>query len=207
CVYRRGERGEADPSVEFVDRSKQRFAGNHIDVNAGLLVIPELILERPLGATLAHHGIFLSLQPLFQDGVAGNRTVRIESCGLPFLFLREKEEVEPTCDEHDCYADTDVRADGRFFLGSDSAATHQIAIESETGHVRQDGTGVFCSLLLVATFLWAFALLKLAIFDGAPAAAGRLCAGYGASRVVRAAKQTPGQLSKQVAKLQGGRPS
>jgi hypothetical protein len=42
--------------------------------------------------------------------------------------------------------------------------------------------------LLVATFLLAFALLRLAIFDGAPAAAGRLCGGYGASRVVRGGK-------------------
>src|SRR5204863_5128052 len=103
-----GECGEADPSIEFVERSEKRFAGNHIDVNAGLLVIPELILESPLAATLAHDGIFLSLQSLFQDGVAGNRTVRIESCGLLFFFLREKEKVQPPDDEHDRDADTDV---------------------------------------------------------------------------------------------------
>jgi hypothetical protein len=138
---RLGERGEADPSVKFVERNEKRFAGNDVDVDTGLLVIPELILESPLGATLAHDGIFLSLQSLFQDGVAGNGTVRIESCGLLFFFLREKEEIEPTGDEQDCDTDTNVRADGRFFLGGDSAPTHQIVIESETGHVRQDGTG------------------------------------------------------------------
>jgi hypothetical protein len=78
---------------------------------------------------------------LFQDGVGGNRTVRIESCGLLFFFLREKEKVKPTRDEHDRDADTDVRADRRSFLAGDSAPAHQIVIESEIGHVRQDGTG------------------------------------------------------------------
>jgi len=95
-----------------------------------------------LGATLAHDGIFLSLQSLFQDGVAGNRTVRIESCGLLFFFLCEKEKVQPPDDEHDCEASTDVRADGRSFLAGNSSPAHRIVIESETGPVRQDGTAV-----------------------------------------------------------------
>ncbi len=65
---------------------------------------------------------------MFQDGVARDGPVRIETCGLPLLFLREKEDVEPTGDEHDRDADTDVRADGRSFLAGDSACVHQIAI-------------------------------------------------------------------------------
>ena len=76
---------------------------------------------------------------MFQDGVARDGPVRIETCGLPFLFLREKEEVEPTGDEHGRDAGTDVRADGRSFFAGDSAPVHQIAInaiESEIGHVR-----------------------------------------------------------------------
>ena len=76
---------------------------------------------------------------MFQDGVARDRPVRIETCGLLFLFLREKEEVEPTGDEHDRDADTDVRAEGRSFLAGDSAPVHQIAInviEAEIGHIR-----------------------------------------------------------------------
>jgi hypothetical protein len=75
---------------------------------------------------------------VFQDGVARDGPVRIETCALLFLFLREKEEVEPTGDEHDRDADTDVRADGRSFLAGDSASVHLIAIdviESEIGHV------------------------------------------------------------------------
>jgi 2-polyprenyl-3-methyl-5-hydroxy-6-metoxy-1,4-benzoquinol methylase len=75
---------------------------------------------------------------VFQDGVARDGPVRIETCALLFLFLLEKEEVERPGNEHDRDADTDVRADGRFFLAGDSARVHQIAInviESEIGHV------------------------------------------------------------------------
>jgi hypothetical protein len=78
---------------------------------------------------------------VFQNGVARDRPVRIETCGLSFLFLREKEDVEPTGDERDRDADTDVRADGRSFFAGDSAPVHQIAIdviESEIGDVRQE---------------------------------------------------------------------
>jgi hypothetical protein len=151
---RLGKRREADAGVEFVDRSEERFTANDVDVDAGLLIIPELILESPLAATLAHDGIFLGLQSLFQDGIGGDRTVRIESCGLLFLFLREKEEVEPAGNEHDRDADTSVRADHRPFFASDSAPVHQIeinVIESKIRRVRQDGTGVRSSLLVVAT--------------------------------------------------------
>jgi len=76
---------------------------------------------------------------VFQNSVAWDGPVRIETCGLPFLFLREKEEVERPGDEHDRDADTDVHADARFFFAGDSAAVHKIAIniiESEIGHVR-----------------------------------------------------------------------
>ena len=75
---------------------------------------------------------------MFQDGVARDGPVRIETCGLPFLFPLEQEEVERPADEDDRDADTDVRADGRSFLAGDSAPVHQIAInviESEIGHV------------------------------------------------------------------------
>src|SRR6266496_1698809 len=51
----------ADVAVEFVERSEEWFAGNDIDIDAGALVVPQLILERRLGATLPHDGIFLGL--------------------------------------------------------------------------------------------------------------------------------------------------
>src|SRR5438874_4983517 len=53
------ECGHADATVEFVERSEEWFAGNDIDVDAGALVVPELILESPLGATFPHDEIFL----------------------------------------------------------------------------------------------------------------------------------------------------
>jgi hypothetical protein len=65
---------------------------------------------------------------VFQNGVARDRPVRIETCGLPYLFLREKEKVERPGDEHDRDGDTNVHADARFFLAGDSAAAHRIAI-------------------------------------------------------------------------------
>src|SRR5437870_11420638 len=55
------ECGKADVAVEFVERSEEWFAGNDIDIDARALVVPELILERRLGATLPHDGIFLGL--------------------------------------------------------------------------------------------------------------------------------------------------
>src|SRR5262245_251289 len=55
------ERGQADLAVELVDGSEKRFAGNNIDVDAGLLVVPELILKRGLRPVSAHYVVFLSL--------------------------------------------------------------------------------------------------------------------------------------------------
>jgi hypothetical protein len=51
----------ADAGIEFVERSEQWFAGDDIDVDAGTLVIPELVLIRRLGATFPHDEIFLGL--------------------------------------------------------------------------------------------------------------------------------------------------
>src|SRR5262245_21151280 len=53
------ERGQADFAVELVDGSEKRFASNDINVDADLLVIPELILKRCLRAVLPHHAPFL----------------------------------------------------------------------------------------------------------------------------------------------------
>jgi hypothetical protein len=55
------KRGHAEAAIEFVERSEQWFAGNDIDVDAGTLVIPELVLKRRLGATFPHDEIFLGL--------------------------------------------------------------------------------------------------------------------------------------------------
>ena len=55
------KRRHAETAIEFVERREEWFAGNDIDVDAGVLVVPELILERRLGATLPHDEIFLGL--------------------------------------------------------------------------------------------------------------------------------------------------
>src|SRR6266550_8601266 len=65
---------------------------------------------------------------MFQDSVARDGPVRIETSGLLFLFLHEKEEVERPGSKQDRDGDTDVRAEGRSFLAGDSAPLHQIAI-------------------------------------------------------------------------------
>ena len=54
--------GEARPTgaaVELVDRCEQRFAGDDVDVDAGLVVVPVLAGERPLGAVLLRYVILL----------------------------------------------------------------------------------------------------------------------------------------------------
>ncbi len=53
--------GKAGATIEFVERSEEWFAGNDVDVDAGALIIPELVLKRGLRATFAHDEIFLGL--------------------------------------------------------------------------------------------------------------------------------------------------
>ena len=55
------KRWHAEAAIEFVERSEEWFPGNDIDVDAGALVVPELVLKRRLGATFSHDGIFLGL--------------------------------------------------------------------------------------------------------------------------------------------------
>lgn len=136
------ERRQTDFTVELVDRREKRFEGNDIDVDAGLFVVPELILKRRLRAVLPHHAPLLGLQPAFQNSIARYGPVWIEGCGLLFFFLRQKEKVNPDDGEQHSDASTDVRADCRFFLAGDSAPIHLIemnAIESAIGGLRQDG--------------------------------------------------------------------
>src|SRR5437667_10052954 len=56
-----GKRGVAGAAIEFVERSEEWFTGNDIDVDAGALVLPELVLKRSLAATFAHDEVFLGL--------------------------------------------------------------------------------------------------------------------------------------------------
>ena len=58
---RLGKRGPARAAIEFVERSKEWFAGDDVDVDAGTLVVPELILEGSLCAILPHDRILFRL--------------------------------------------------------------------------------------------------------------------------------------------------
>ena len=55
------ECGQAELTVEFIERSEEWFACDDIDVDAGAVLVPELILERRFRAALPHDVIFLGL--------------------------------------------------------------------------------------------------------------------------------------------------
>src|ERR1700722_17512736 len=66
---RHGEARPAGAAVVLVDRCEQRLTGHDVDVDAGLLVVPELVLERRLGALLLGDPVLLRRQPLDGLGV------------------------------------------------------------------------------------------------------------------------------------------
>src|SRR3954453_10506348 len=114
--------GHADARVVFVERSEERLASDDIDVNAGTLIVPELVLKWHLGRSQADDGKFLRLQPMAHDIITRHRAVRIESGARYLLFVRDEKEVNRAGGEHRDDADTDIRAERRFFFVSDSAA-------------------------------------------------------------------------------------
>ena len=131
-----GKRGPAGAAIEFVERNKEWFAGDDIDVNADTLVAPELILEGGLGAILTHDKILVWLQSPFQSRIVRHRPVRIETGGLLFFLVREKKEVDRPRGEHGYHAEANVSAKRPSFLAGDSAADHDYEIESEIRHRR-----------------------------------------------------------------------
>src|SRR5438132_13832809 len=76
-----GKRGPAGAAIEFVERSKEWFAGDDIDVKADTLVVPELILEGDLGAILANDKILHRLQSQFQSRNVRHRPDRLGTGG------------------------------------------------------------------------------------------------------------------------------
>jgi hypothetical protein len=61
--------GQPVPLSNLVDRREQRLAGNHVDVDAGLVVVPVLAGERPFGAVLLGHVVLLGRQRVDRCGV------------------------------------------------------------------------------------------------------------------------------------------
>ena len=131
-----GKRGPAGAAIEFLERSKEWFAGDDIDVNADTLVVPELILEGGLGAIFAHNKILVRLQSPFQSRIVWHRPVRIETGGLLFFLVRENKKVDRAGGEHSRNGDANVSAECRSFLAGDSAADHDHEIESEIRYRR-----------------------------------------------------------------------
>jgi len=64
---------------------------NDIDVDAGALVIPELVFEKTFGCHLRALTKYLAFNRCSRRRRSGPARVRIGTCGLPFLFLLEKE--------------------------------------------------------------------------------------------------------------------
>src|SRR5438874_10274425 len=102
-----GKRGPTSAAIEFVERSKERFAGDDIDVNTDTLVVPELILKGRLGAILAHDKILVRLQSPFQRRITRHRPTWIETGCRLFSLVRENKIVNRHCTEHRHYFDDD----------------------------------------------------------------------------------------------------
>src|SRR5882724_2058078 len=93
-----GETGPACAAVEFIKGTKQRFARDNIDINAGLVIVPVSIVKRGLGAALPGDVILIFGQLAFQLGVAGNWLVWIHFFG--FFFLRLSITKQDRADNH-----------------------------------------------------------------------------------------------------------
>src|SRR5262249_36937977 len=62
--------------VELVERAEERLARDDVDVDAGLLVVPEGVPERRLGRLVLRDLVLLGGQPLLEVGVAPLAGVR-----------------------------------------------------------------------------------------------------------------------------------
>jgi len=54
-IERPGEAGPAGARIVLVERREQRLARDYVDVDAGLVVVPVLVVERSLGAFALRH--------------------------------------------------------------------------------------------------------------------------------------------------------
>ncbi len=52
---RLAEARPAAPGIEFIQRTEKRFAGNDVDVNAGFVIVPEVVAEGRLGIGVLRH--------------------------------------------------------------------------------------------------------------------------------------------------------
>lgn len=52
---RLAEAGPTTPGIELIQRTKERFAGNDVDVNAGFVIVPEFVSKGRLGVGVLGH--------------------------------------------------------------------------------------------------------------------------------------------------------
>src|SRR5205085_12666668 len=65
-VNRFGETGPTTAAVEFIERTEERLAADHIDIDASVMIVPILISKWRFGAALLSDVILLRRQFLLQ---------------------------------------------------------------------------------------------------------------------------------------------
>src|SRR4051812_35474970 len=63
CLKGPRETRPSRPAVELVEGCEERLAGNHVDVEAGLLVVPVFVGEGALGSVSLRDTVLLGSQP------------------------------------------------------------------------------------------------------------------------------------------------
>ena len=84
--YRLRETGPASAAIEFIQRAKQRLAGNNIDVNSCPMIVPVRVVKRSFRPAFTRDAILVFGQFFLQVRIAGHWLGWIHF--LSFLFLR-----------------------------------------------------------------------------------------------------------------------
>ena len=82
------ETGEAGPGIVFVERGKERLVRDDVDVKAGFVVVPMLIVERRLGSVLARNVELLGIELVAQLRIGRDREFVGMRLGRNLLVLR-----------------------------------------------------------------------------------------------------------------------
>src|SRR5205823_4795190 len=84
--------------VVFIEGTKKRIVGDHVDIDAWAAVVPILVLKRRLSGALAGHAILLILQTRMQKGFARHRFEIVVITAL--LFFRQDAAVMQKSGHH-----------------------------------------------------------------------------------------------------------
>src|SRR4029077_646761 len=119
--------GTAGAAVEFIERRKQRFASDDVDVNARPDIVPILVLKRRLGAVLACNTILLRLQSGSQSRVVRDRPIWIKAHRFIAQRVGSEHQINDSADQNGTNDDPDTHAYPRSVVASDSSAVHRRA--------------------------------------------------------------------------------